>query len=272
MSYYSLLGLEREPFSTSPDPNFFYRSLSHITALRRLELNIRLRRGVSLICGDVGTGKTVLCRVLAEEFALDRGVELHMLFDPDFDSKAEFLQTLCRVFRVKSRGVTALAHKEALERFLFQQAVNRGRIVVCIIDEGQKLSLDNLELLRTLLNYETSEFKLLQLVIMGQPEMVPKMEEMRNFLDRVSLKYTINPLGEKECAELIMFRLRQAGYCGRKQLFNDAALRAIYLNTQGVPRRIAMLCHDALKKSIMHGKLMVDAESVERAAREIRLS
>jgi len=272
MSYFALLGLEREPFSTSPDPDFFYRSLSHITALRRLELNIRLRRGVSLICGDVGTGKTVLCRVLAQEFARDGRVDLHMLLDPDFDSKAEFLATLCRVFRVKSRGPSALAHKEALERHLFRQGASRGRISVCIIDEGQKLSTDNLELLRTLLNYETSDYKLLQLVIMGQPEMVPKMEAMRNFLDRVSLKYTINPLGEKECGELIMFRLRQAGYSGRKHLFDDAALRSIYLNTQGVPRRIAMLCHEALKKSIMHGKLIADAESVERAAREIQFS
>lgn len=272
MSYYSLFGLEREPFSTSPDPDFFFRSLSHITALRRLELNIRLRRGVSLICGDVGTGKTVLCRVLAQEFAREERVDLHMLFDPDFDSKTEFLATLCRMFRIRVRGHAALAYKEALERYLFRQAVAKGKIIVCIIDEGQKLSLDNLELLRTLLNYETNECKLMQLVIMGQPEMVPKMESMRNFLDRISLKYTINPLDEKECAELILFRLRQAGYSGHRHLFHDDALRSIYGYTQGYPRRIAMLCHDALKKSISYGKLMVDAESVDMAYREIRLS
>lgn len=271
MSYFKLLGLEREPFSTSPDPHFFYGSMSHLTALRRLELSIRLRRGLSLIFGDVGMGKTVLCRVLAQEFLKDAHVVLHMMLDPDCSDQKEFVQTLSRMFKIRSAGDTVLSHKEELERFLFQQGVRRGRIIVCVIDEGQKLSRQNLELLRTLLNYETNEYKLLQLVIFAQNELVPVVQAMPNLLDRASLRYTLNPLDEAECAQLISFRLKQAGYAGRKHLFSDESMRLISRYTKGYPRKIAMLCHDALKTTLIQGRFLVEPECIQQAALNLEL-
>ncbi|MCG8432100.1 MAG: AAA family ATPase [Candidatus Omnitrophica bacterium] len=271
MSYYKVFGLDREPFSTSPDPRFFYGTLSHLTALRRLEINIRLKRGLSLVFGDVGTGKTVLCRVLAQEFRGERDVEFHLLFDPDCESKTEFLAMLARMFRLKNDPARPRACKEAVERYLFRQGVDRGKTVVCVIDEGQKLSIENLELLRTLLNYETNEYKLLQLVIMAQVELTAKLDKMPNFTDRASLKYTINPLDERECARMVAYRLKQAGYNGRRHLFSDDALRTVSVYARGYPRRIAMLCHESLKNAVMQGRYRVEADGVEKAARSLRM-
>ena len=120
--------------------------------------------------------------------------------------------------------------------------------MVLIIDEGQKLSQPYLEILRTLLNYETNEQKLLQLVILSQMELLPRIQKIRNFMDRISLKYIINPLDEIGTGEMIEFRLKQAGYHGERKLFTPEAIREIYEYTQGYPRRIAMVCHDAVER------------------------
>lgn len=264
MSYYKLLGLEKEPFSTSPDPHFFYNSLSHQTVLKRLEVNIRLKRGLSLIFGDVGTGKTTLCRILAQSFTDEGEFIFHMILDPGFKSEYQFLFRLAEMFKIKSARTSSLDYKEAIERFLFHMGVEKNKTVVLIIDEAQKISLENLELLRTLLNYETNEYKLLQLVVMAQVELIPRLKRVRNFIDRASLKYTINPLDEKETREMIEFRLRQAGYAIRRSLFTDGAIRLIYEHSQGYPRRVAMLCHDALEHTVMQEKTLIDAADIER--------
>ncbi len=262
MSYFKVLGLEREPFSTSPDPHFFYQSCSHYAALRRLEIAIRLRRGLSLILGDVGTGKTTLSRTLLQTFRNDNDFIFHMILDPSFKSEFQFLLSLVKIFGISPNFKSTLDFKEALEKYLFQKGVEENKTVVLLIDEGQKLSPENLELLRTLLNYETNEYKLLQLVIMAQAELLPRIMRIRNFIDRVVLKYTINPLDEKETKEMIEFRLKQAGYHNPYDLFNDGAIKLIYQHTQGYPRRIAIICHDALEVAIMNDRLVVDEETI----------
>lgn len=258
MSYYKALGLEKEPFSTSPDPEFFYRSLSHDTALKRLEIAIRLRRGLSLIMGDVGTGKTTLSRTLLYIFKSEPDFIFHMLLDPSFKSEFQFLLSLVKIFGIQPPFKSTLDFKEALEKYLFQKGVDENKTIVLLIDEAQKLTFENLEVLRTLLNYETNEYKLLQLVIMSQVELLPRIKRIRNFMDRMALKYTINPLDENETKEMVNFRLKQAGLNNKNSLFDEQAIKLIYQYTQGYPRRIAMLCHDALEMLVMQEKPFID--------------
>lgn len=262
MSYYKVFGLDKEPFSTSPDPEFFFRSESHDKALKRIEIAIRLRRGLSLILGDVGTGKTTLSRTLLQILKNENDFIFHMILDPAYKTEHQFFSGLAKIFGLNIETKSAGGLKEALERYLFQKGVSENKTIVLLIDEGQKLSSDNLEVLRTLLNYETNEYKLLQLVIMAQAELLPRVKKINNFLDRIALKYTINPVDEAETKELIIFRLKQAGFNNKQSLFTDEAIKIIYQQTQGYPRRIAMICHDALEALIMRGRNIVDEEII----------
>jgi len=257
MSYFKSLGLEKEPFSTSPDPEFFFHSNSHNTALKRLEISIRLRRGLNLILGDVGTGKTTLLRTLLQTFQNENDFVFHMILDPRYKSEFQFLLSLVRRFGITASFRSTIDFKEALEKYLFQKGVEENKTTVLLIDEGQKITPENLEALRMLLNYETNEYKLLQLVILSQMELLPRLKRIRNFMDRVAMKYTINPLDLDETREMIDFRLRQAG--GQANgLFSPEAINLIYQHTQGYPRRIAMLCHDALEAIVMRDQHSVD--------------
>lgn len=272
MSYYKVFGLEKEPFSTSPDPEFFFHSQSHETALKRLEIAIRLRRGMSIIIGDVGTGKTTLSRALLQAFKDENNFLFHLLLDPSHSSEFQFLLTLVKMFDIIPAFRSTLDFKEAIEKYLFQKGVDENRTIILLIDEGQKLTLENLEVLRMLLNFETNEYKLLQLVIMAQVELIPRVRRIRNFMDRVSLKYTINPLDETETKEMIEFRLQQAGYRNDTPLFTGGAIRLVYQQTQGYPRRIAMLCHDALEAAVMRDSAIIDEEVMnELISQEIKL-
>lgn len=262
MSYFKVLGLEREPFSTSPDPAFFYRSSSHNSALQRLEIAVRLKRGLSLILGDVGTGKTTLARTLFQAFEGEDDFIFHMILDPTPRSEFQFLETLVRMFHVMPEFRSTLDYKDAIEKYLFQKGVDEGKTIVLLIDEGQKLSPSLLEILRVLLNYETNEYKLLQLVILGQMELLPRISKIRNVIDRASLKYIINPLDEVETKEMIEFRLRQAGCNSYPSLFTDGAVREIFNFTQGYPRRIAILCHNSLEMLVMRDEAVVDEKIV----------
>ena len=268
MHYYDVLGLQTEPFSTSPDPAFFYRSTSHQQALQRLEIAIRLRRGLSLVLGDVGTGKTTLARTLVSALANDPHVVLHMVLDPSYDSEFQFLSALTRMFGVTPAFKSTLGYREAIERYLFHQGVERQKIVTLIIDEGQKLTPSLLEELRVLLNYETNEYKLLQLVIFAQLELLPRMMRIRNFMDRVVLKYLLNPLDETEMTALIRFRLTQAGLPPERTLFTPEAIQAIHHITAGYPRKIAFLCHSALATLVMQEQSVVDVSVIQQLTRD----
>jgi len=268
MSYYRILGLEREPFSTSPDPAFFYQSREHVSALYRIRVAIELKRGISLILGDVGTGKTTLSRKLSQLIRSEANVVMAMMLNPMYESGAQFLADLCGRFHVNvnsSNGSepTELDYMKAMEKFLFEKGLEENQTVILLIDEAQKLAEPCFEILRALLNYETNEHKLLQLILMSQVELLPRISSVRNLWDRIALKDVLNPLEEKEVRELISFRLKQAGYVSRYPMFSDKAINAVYNYTQGYPRKIAILCHDALEYLVMHNREMVDKEIIQ---------
>jgi general secretion pathway protein A len=262
MNYYSALGLHKEPFSTSPDPAFFFESHQHHALLLKLMIEIRLKRGLSLILGDVGTGKTTLSRKLFQMLKERQDIIFGMILDPVFDSEQLFLEALLRTFKVDLPQGNILDYKDALKKFLFQKGVEENKTVVLLIDESQKLNEGSLEVLRSLLNYETNEFKLLQLVLLSQLELLPKLRQMNNFWDRISLKYVLNPLDEQETKEMISFRLRQSGYAFEANLFNDEAVDVIYEYTGGYPRKISMICHDALTYLVAQSKAVVDGAAI----------
>jgi general secretion pathway protein A len=270
MSYYKILGFEKEPFSTSPDPMFFYESREHEMALTNLMIELRLKRGLGVILGDVGTGKTTLSRKLYQLIKNQEGFICHMMLDPVYNDEEIFLTSLARNFdiEVSSDGPRILNLKEALEKFLFQKGVEEGKTIVLIIDEAQKLNELTLECLRVLLNYETNEYKLLQLVLLGQMELHSKLITIPNFIDRISFKFTLNPLDELETRKMIEYRIRQAGYNSNMHLFLDTAIRAIYQHTRGYPRRMNMLCHKALKRLVMRNKFVIDEALIREIIEE----
>lgn len=262
MNYYSVLGLNREPFSTSPDPDFFYRSTSHETALKRLEIAIRLRRGLSIILGDIGAGKTTVLRTLMRQFSTEKKTHMHVILDPAFDTVHDFMSKIAGLMGLPARATLTQTHED-IQRYLLREAAQKQANIALIIDEGQKLYAPILEALRTLLNFETNNQKLLQVVIFAQMELTGLIHQLPNFNQRVALKYTIVPLDEEETRAMIQFRLAQAGYRGAPLFTHDAA-RAIYRMSRGCPRIIAMMCHDALAYLIMHDTRIIDAEVMFR--------
>ncbi len=266
MSYYRVLGFEKEPFSTSPDPDFFYLSHEHDRALTNVLIELRLKRGLSVVLGDVGTGKTTLSRKLVQDLREREDCLFHIMLDPSFENRTLFMQSLVKNFGVPIENQSQMASitdlRESLERFLFQKGVVEGKTVILIIDEAQKLDPMSMEVLRLLLNYETNQFKLLQLVLLGQIELLSSIRNIPNFMDRISFKTMINPLEYEEMKEMIYFRIRQAGYQAKMDLFLEDALKEIFQSTRGYPRQVTMLCHRALKEMLIKNKAVIDRELI----------
>ena len=272
MSYFKVLGFDKEPFSTSPDPEFFYLSKEHETALTNILIELRLRRGLSVILGDVGTGKTTLSRKLIQQLKERNDFVFNIILDPSFESESDVLTTLVRDFEIGNPSninpASVIELKESLERYLFQKGVTENKTVALIIDEAQKLNESSLEVLRILLNYETNEYKLLQLVLLGQLELYSKIMNIANFFDRISFRYTLNPLDLNETKEMIEFRIRQAGYKASMHIFLDDAIKEIYRYSRGYPRQITMLCHRALKNLVLKNKFVVDVSIIREIIEE----
>ncbi len=264
MAYFTLLGFDKEPFSTSPDPSFFYLTKEHDTALTNILIELHLKRGLSVIFGDIGTGKTSLSRLLVQELKKRSNMLFHIVLNPVYEDEKQFLTALVRnygidvLFNIDPTRADVLELRDAFEKFLIQKAIEDRQTLVLIVDEAQKMDMTMLETLRVLLNFETNEYKLLQLVLLGQVELYPKIVNMPNFMDRISFKYTLNPLDVKETKELINFRVKTAGYNSRMDLFLDEAVSEIYNYTRGYPRKITKLCHQVLKELILQNKHAVD--------------
>lgn len=275
MGYFEVLGLHKEPFSTSPDPAFFYRSRHHRAALANLLIEMRLKRGLSVVLGDIGTGKTTLGRKLIQMLKERNGFLFHIVLNPSFRTEDMFFEALVRRFGIDvpynpQTPQAPIDYWDILERFLYKKGLEEGQTIVLIIDEAHKLNPMSLEALRVLLNYETNEVKLLQLVLLGQIELLPILQSMPNLNQRISMKYILQPLNLDEAAELIEFRLREAGFQSTKPLFTDDAISEIHKYTEGYPRRISLFCHRALRLIVMHNEKFVNRNTVEELIQQER--
>lgn len=265
MDYFKILNLSREPFSNSPEPELFFQSMGHLDCLQQLELAIRLRRGLNVVMGEVGTGKTTLCRQLilrlAESEKEHPEIETHLLLDPSFSTPREFLATVAASFGIPGAesAESEWQIKEGVKNYLFQKGVDEKKTVLLIIDEGQKLPDFCREILREFLNYETNENKLLQIVIFAQNEFREVLKGHKNFADRVNRLYLLGPLNFKGTRAMIRFRLARAGRpADGARLFTLPALWAVYRATGGYPRKIITLCHQILLAVIIQNRVKAD--------------
>ncbi|MFC1798550.1 ExeA family protein [Thermodesulfobacteriota bacterium] len=257
MDYFSILNLNKEPFSNSPDPDYFFQSVQHLGCLQKLELSIRLKRGLNVVVGDVGTGKTTLCRQLIRNFANDKNSETHLILDPYFSTPMEFLVTVAGLFEDQKsfEEMNDWQIKEAIKQYIFKKGVDENKTIVLIIDEGQKIPEFCLEILREFLNFETNEFKLLQIVIFAQKEIEEFLDKHANVADRINLYHLLGPLNFKDTRQMIRFRINQSSSISkRRSIFSFPALWAIYRETKGYPRKIVNLCHQIMLAMIIQNK------------------
>ncbi|MBS3810023.1 MAG: AAA family ATPase, partial [Desulfobacterales bacterium] len=272
MDYYKLFNLEKEPFSNTPDPDFFFRSTRHAECLQKLEIAIRLRRGLCIVRGEVGTGKTTLCRQLVRTLSDDENISVYMVLDPGFDRTADFAAAVSQMLAGRDKALcctTVAEYKELIKNHLFETGVDNGNTTVLIIDEGQKLPPGCIEFLRELLNYETNEEKLLQIVIFAQNEIDDLLAHHPNFADRAALYHHLKPLDRKETSRLIQYRLNTAGSSRKNAAapkFTPRAAARIYRLSRGYPRKIINLCHHVLLLLLVGGQSRVTPAIVDRAA------
>lgn len=267
--YASHFGLQQAPFSIAPDPRYLFMSERHREALAHLLYGVGGGGGFVLLTGEIGAGKTTVCRCLLEQ--IPRRCNVAYIFNPKL-STAELLQSICGEFRIplpEDTESSLKAHVDALNEFLLKtHAVGQNNIL--IIDEAQNLSPEVLEQLRLLTNLETNERKLLQIILIGQPELRQMLAQpdLEQLAQRVIARYHLDALSDEETAQYIQHRLETAGLL-RGNLFDLKGLRLIHDLTGGVPRRINLLCDRALLGAYAEGKAKVDKGIIDKAAAEV---
>ena len=264
--YLESYGLKNTPFNITSDPNFFYEGSSHKEGLGALLYGIKERKGIILITGEVGTGKTTLCKTLLNK--LSPNVKTSLILNPYF-SEVQLLQAIVEDFGLEAKGKNRLAIIKELNKFLVNISL-AGSNAVLIIDEAQNLSARQLEQVRLLSNLETSQDKLLQIVLSGQPELNQKLNkfELRQLRQRIFVKYNLVPLKENEVKEYVEFRLRRAGAVQIDVL--PESYKIIYEFSKGVPRLINMLCDRALLFGFVKEKNIFDGEIFESCVEDLR--
>lgn len=265
--YESFYGLTEKPFNLTPDPRFLFLSEKHKEAFAHLLYGIKNRTGFIMVSGEIGTGKTTICRSLLNQ--LDPDVELAFIFNPCL-SPDELLRKINEDFGIESRADSLKALIDELNEYLLDRNA-KGKNCVLVIDEAQNLSPGVLEQIRLLSNLETETQKLLQIVLIGQPElaMCLQLPELRQLNQRITARYHLKPLNMEETVQYIAYRLRVAG--GRRKVhFTRGALRAIYKSSGGTPRVINAVADRALLIGYTKEARDITKKIVLRAIKEIR--
>jgi len=276
--YEEYYGFTEKPFSLTPDPKFLFKSESHANAFDLLQYAIRRREGFVVITGDIGTGKTTLCRALLEQ--IDRNTFTALVLNP-FLSEEDLLKLILQDFGVVSRedvkrGRLANVSKqeliETIYDFLLSLLPLRASAVL-IIDEAQNLPMPVLEQIRILSNLETDKDKLLQIVLVGQLNLNPllKAPQMRQLDQRVSIRYQLRPLSRDEVAAYVSHRLTVAG-ASASVTFQSKALDTMHSRTQGIPRLINLVCDRALLAAYSSRTNRISADMVHHAVESLEIA
>lgn len=263
----SYFGLTEAPFSIAPDPRYLYMSQCHQEALATLLYGVGSDGGFVLLTGDVGAGKTTLCRCLLEQ--MPETCDVAYIFNPKL-TVVELLSTICDEFRIAyPPGNTSIKLFVDFINAYLLDAHARGRRAVLIIDEAQNLSVDVLEQMRLLTNLETHQRKLLQIILLGQPELATMLErpELRQLAQRIVARYHLGPLGRAEVKSYVWHRLEVSG--AKRQLFPGSLMGKVHSLSNGVPRLINTLCDRALLGAYVQNKERVDRATLAQAAREV---
>jgi len=265
--YEAFYGLEEKPFNLTPDPRYLYLSEKHKEAFAHLLFGIKNRMGFIMVSGEIGTGKTTICRSLLNQ--LDPDTEIAFVFNPSLSPK-ELLRHINEDFGIDTRGETVRQLVGELNLYLLDRNA-RGKNCVLVIDEAQNLTPAVLEQIRLLSNLETETQKLLQIVLIGQPELAEHLHlpELRQLNQRITARYHLKPLDAEETGQYIEHRLHQAGGRG-KVSFLRRAKREVFRVSKGTPRVINAVCDRALLVGYTREERNITPAIIKQAAKEIR--
>lgn len=265
--YCEYFGLKEKPFSLAPDPRFLYMSQQHWEAIAHLKYGIDDDWGFVLITGDIGTGKTTLCRFLIDQ--LSDNTEVAFVINPKLTVE-ELLGVICEEFKIPypEGNKSIKVFIDLINAFLIS-VHSSARKALLIIDEAQCLSEEVLEQLRLLTNLETNENKLLRIILLGQPELLGKLSkpELKQMAQRITARYHIGPLLKEDVAAYVSHRLRVAG--ARESLFSPSAIKRLFRLSNGVPRLINVICDRALLGASLQEHKQVAGSTLEKAAKEV---
>src|SRR5499426_567844 len=270
--YQTHFGLSQAPFNITPDPSFLYLSVSHREGLAQLSYGIRARKGFVVLTGEVGTGKTTLIHALLND--LNGSAQTALIFST-IVSPLDLLRSVCEEFGlVEPKRPLQDIHDYlvSLNEFLLE-SYRRGENCALIIDESQNLSAEVLESIRLLSNFETSKDKLLQILLVGQPELAVRLNssELRQLKQRVMLRHHLRALSLQECCEYISNRLKVAGG-GDRTIFTPNALESIYSYSSGIPRIVNVLCDNALLTGYALGRKEIDTGIIREVADDLNIT
>src|SRR6266851_5130400 len=235
--YERFFGLKEAPFSISPDPRFFFLSSEHNEALAKCQYAVKQRMGLAVIYGDVGTGKTTIARRLFQTFSDLADYKTAMIISPGLRTENALLREIMKEFGVATKRAFADS-RAAFQAFLAQQFAEK-KTVVLMIDEAQTIKSANFELIRALLNFETDQQKLLNIILLGQTELAQKLDGRPELKSRVTIFGALTSLSRADAESMIRFRFQVAG--GTDFPLNDSALDAVFRYSRGLPRMICTL-------------------------------
>lgn len=263
--YETFFGLKETPFNMTPDPRFVYYSRHHKEALSSLLYGVQSRRGFLQLTGEIGAGKTTLCQTLLKQ--LGDSVHSSLVFNPKF-SEFEILQVIVEDFGIQVQRKKRKDYFDALNRFLLSET-EKGYNAIVIIDEAQLLNAKSLEQIRLLTNLETTTKKLLQVILVGQPELKDFLnrKDLLQVRQRISIRYHLPALDKEDLANYITHRMRVAG-CDTNVFLQDA-LDRIYELSNGIPRIINVLADRALLAAFAHGHKIIDSSMIACAQEDL---